>query len=259
MDAGRAGVEVPRRRVAARAAATGQGMHRGAPRRRRAARVRGRARRLDPGDAVPCGSARAGGVPRLRGPQRIGDPAVRRLPQIAFAALIAATVAAFFITQHLKVSTPLVAGPRGPSPAVFNPLSGISCGDPPVDYRRTSISFYLLHRSDDVDVDIVDQGGTIVRTLASGVHMRGGAHPVRRLFVWNGREDSGRIAPDGTYYVRVALIHQGRTVTISDPSGPAPVKVKATPPAPVVKSATPHLIPNGSSSSVTIAYAGNEP
>ncbi|HEY2160324.1 MAG TPA: FlgD immunoglobulin-like domain containing protein [Solirubrobacteraceae bacterium] len=183
---------------------------------------------------------------------------MRRLPVIAFAALVAATVAAFFITQHLKVSTPLATGFRGPSPAVFNPRSGTTCGDPPVDYRRTSISFYLLHRSDDVDVYITDQGGNIVRTLAAGVHMQGGANPVRKVFVWNGREDSGRIAPDGIYYIRVALIHQGRTVTVSNASGPVPVKVKTRSPAPVVTSATPHLIPNGSNMSVTIDYAGNE-
>ena len=53
---------------------------------------------------------------------------------------------------------------------------------------------------------------------------------MRRLFVWNGREDNGRLAPDGTYYVRVALIHQGRTVTISDASGPKTVKVKTARP-----------------------------
>lgn len=178
---------------------------------------------------------------------------------IAFAALVAATVAAFFITQHLKVSTPLITGARFvPSPAVFNPLRGITCGDPAVYYGRTSISFYLLNRSDDVDVYMVDQGGSVVRTLASGVHMQGGAHPVRHYFVWNGREDSGRLAPDGVYYVRVALIHQGRSVTISSPAGPDPVKVKTSPPKPVVTSATPHLIPNGSNMSVTIDYAGNE-
>ena len=50
--------------------------------------------------------------------------------------------------------------------------------------------------------------------------MRGGAHPVRRLFVWNGREDNGRLAPDGTYYVRVALMHQGRTVDDLGRAGP---------------------------------------
>jgi len=175
---------------------------------------------------------------------------------IAFAALVAATVAAFFITQHLKASTPLIAGFPKPVPGVINPLGGTVCGG--VDHRRMKISFYLLHRSDDVDVYVVDQSGTIVRTLASGVHMQGGAHPVRRLFVWDGRRDDGRIASDGTYYVRVALIHQGRTVTISGPSGPEPVKVKVAPPAPVVKSVTPHLIPSGSSTSVTIVYAGNE-
>jgi hypothetical protein len=181
---------------------------------------------------------------------------LRRLPLIAFGALVAATVAAFFITQHLKVSTPLIAGFPKPVPAVINPLDGTVCGG--VDHRQMRISFYLLNRSDDVDVYIVDQSGTIVRTLASGVHMRGGAHPVRRLFVWNGREDNGRIAPDGIYYVRVALIHQGRTLTITGASGPAPVKVKSAPPAPVVRSVTPHLIPNGSSMSVTIVYSGNE-
>ena len=180
---------------------------------------------------------------------------MRRLPPIAFGALVAATVAAFFITQHLKVSTPLLAGFPKPVPGVINPLDGTVCGG--VDHRRMRISFYLKHRSDDVDVYIVDESGTIVRTLASGVHMQGGAHPVRKLFVWNGREDTGRIAPDGVYYVRVALIHQGRTLTIGT-SGPESVRVKSAPPAPVVRSVTPHLIPSGSSGSVTITYSGNE-
>ena len=184
---------------------------------------------------------------------------MKRLPLIAFAALVGATVAAFFITQHLKVSTPLIARPLGPTPAAFNPLRGVSCGDPPVDHRRTAISFYLLNRSDDVDVYVVDQSDTLVRTLASGVHMQGGGAPgTRRLFVWNGREDSGRIAPDGVYYIRVALIHQGRTVTLSNSAGPIPVKVKTRPPVPVVKSVTPHLVPNGSSISTKIVYGGNE-
>ena len=33
-----------------------------------------------------------------------------RLPTGAFAVLVAATIAAFFITQHLKVTTPLIQG-----------------------------------------------------------------------------------------------------------------------------------------------------
>ena len=39
---------------------------------------------------------------------------------IAFGALVAATVAAFFITQHLKVSTPLLAGFPRPVPGVIS-------------------------------------------------------------------------------------------------------------------------------------------
>jgi hypothetical protein len=184
---------------------------------------------------------------------------MRRLPVIAFVALVGATVAAFFITQHLKSSTPLVTGARGPSPAVFNPIGATVCGDPPVDYRRTNISFYLLHRSDDVDVYVVDQSGAIVRTLASGRHMQGGAHPVRTRFSWNGREDNRALAPDGTYFIRVALIHQGRTVTISDSSGrPLAVKIKSVPPSPRVTSVTPNLVGPDPSTAVTIRYTGNE-
>ena len=32
---------------------------------------------------------------------------------------------------------------------------------------------------------------------------------VRRLFYWNGRDQNGEVAPDGTYYVRVALHRPG--------------------------------------------------
>jgi flagellar hook assembly protein FlgD len=50
-------------------------------------------------------------------------------------------------------------------------------------------------------------------------------HEVATHFRWNGREQNGSIAPDGTYYFKVHLIHQGRTVTISNNSGPLPVVV----------------------------------
>jgi FlgD Ig-like domain len=176
---------------------------------------------------------------------------VRRLPLVAFGALFAATVGAFFVTQHLKVTTPLIAGYPRPVPNVIDPY-GARCGG--VDHSRMRVSFYLLHRSDDVSVYIVDSSGTIVRTLASGRHMR-----IKRriLFVWNGREDNGALAPDGTYYVRVALLHQGRTVDISDPNGPVPVKVKTTPPHPVVTNVSPSLIPLGDEQ-VKIDYRGND-
>ncbi len=180
---------------------------------------------------------------------------------VAFGALVAATVAAFFVTQHLKVTTPLIAGTPKPDPAWINPLDGAICGPPSnrVDHRVMKISFYLLNRSDVVDVYVVDQSGAIVATLASGRYMRGGAQPVRTLFSWDGREDNGRIAPDGVYYIRVALRQQGRTVDITDDSGQLEtVTVRTVPPDPVITDVSPALYPQPGTTGVTIHYAGNE-
>jgi hypothetical protein len=187
---------------------------------------------------------------------------VTRLPFLAFAALVVATVAAFFITQHLKVSTPLLAGFPRPVPAAINPVRGISCFDPAVgktlNYREMSISFYLLNQSDAVDVWVVDRHLRIVATLASGTFMPGGNHPVRKQFVWDGHENNGPLAPDGQYYVRVRLRHQVRTVTISDSSGPIPFRIITTPPKPRIILVTPRVIRTAQPAQVRIEYAGNE-
>jgi flagellar hook assembly protein FlgD len=137
---------------------------------------------------------------------------VKRLPTLAFTGLAVATVAAFFIIQHLKVSTPLITGIRAPSPAVIEPLGGGTCS-------RTTLSFSLLHRSDNVDVHVVNQSGEIVATLASGVFMRALPNPVTRTFSWTGREADGHVAPPGRYYVRVVLRRQDRTIDITNPKG----------------------------------------
>jgi hypothetical protein len=151
----------------------------------------------------------------------------------AFLVLVVATILAFFIAQHLKVSAPYVTGITGPAPAEINPLNGRSCYDPAQHARigrTTRISFYLLHASDEVDVYIVNQSGT--RTIATIAHDRfmkavPTPHQVPRAFNWNGREQNGSIAPDGTYYFDVHLVHQDRTVTIADNSGPLPVRVSS--------------------------------
>jgi hypothetical protein len=174
---------------------------------------------------------------------------MKRGAVVAFGALIAATIAAFFVTQHLKVSTPLVAGFPHPDPGAINPY-GARCGAE--DHSRMRISFYLLHRSDDVDVYMVDQNGTIVRTLAIGRHMRRGVRHPDGDFSWNGREDNGAVAPDGKYYVRVALLGQGRTVQLDKP-----VTVLTNGPHPSVRSVTPSLLPQGTTPA-HIRYRGNE-
>ncbi len=185
----------------------------------------------------------------------------RRWPFGAFIALVVATVAAFFVTQHLKVTTPLLAGFPAPVPRYINPTDGGTClvrngrGTlAPVSFREMKVSFYLLNRADDVDVYIVDADGTIVDTLpGSGGHM---AIKRRRQFVWDGREQDGRIAPDGVYYVRVSLVHQGRTLLISNNSGAEPVTVQTKPPRLVVTGVTPSTLRQPGP--VTIHYAGND-
>jgi hypothetical protein len=173
----------------------------------------------------------------------------------AFVALAVATVAAFFVTQHLKVTTPILAGAPAPHPAAINPVDGQVCGR--VSHRRMFVSFYLQNRSDDVDVDIVEpDGSTVVDTLASGVHMQGGNTPVRRGFTWNGHTASGAVAPDGTYYIRVALIHQGRSVLISNNAGPEPIIVETVPPRPRVTRVSPALIPQRTQTTVSIGQSG---
>ena len=186
---------------------------------------------------------------------------MRRLPVAAFVALAVATVAAFFVTQHLKVTTPLIAGTPIPFPGSINPVNGRVCRvqsprgvKERISFKRMAISFYLLHRSDAVDVYIVDPAGTTLRTLASDQPMR---VRQRRLFYWFGREQDGSVAPDGTYYIRVSLIHQGRSILISNLAGVAePVTVDTLAPHPRVMSVTPNLIPR-SGAKVTIRYTGS--
>jgi hypothetical protein len=177
-----------------------------------------------------------------------------RLSTSAFAVLVVATIGAFFVTQHLKVTTPLIAGYPSFVPGVINPAHPTRCGK--YDTGSATISFYLQHSSDTADVYVVSNAtGEIVDTLAIGRHMRTYKRFPDGVFHWDGRESNRQLAPDGTYYLRVALIHQGRTIDLTQ----APVKIKTVPPRPVITSVTPTQIPTASGSArVTIRYRGNE-
>lgn len=180
----------------------------------------------------------------------------------AFVALVIATVAAFFVTQHLKVATPLVQGRPAPVPNMINPVYGKVCLRRnrkgklvPTDYKQMKISFYLQNRSDDVSVYIVDRDGDQVRQIANNVFMR--AHPPKRhYFTWNGRLADGSIAPAGTYYVKVSLFHEARSLVISNSTAALPVTVETTRPHVRVTDVTPATITSGTSTPVTIRYIG---
>jgi FlgD Ig-like domain len=189
---------------------------------------------------------------------------VIRLPVATFVVLAAATVGAFFLTQHLKVTTPLINGFPAPVPGTINPVSGGTCRtrNPrgrlvPTSYRRMKVSFYLQNRADVVYVYIVNQEGRVIRTLpGSGRHL---ATFRRRVFVWDGREEDGRVAPDGAYDIRVSLAHQGRTLTIAKPTGAVePVTVQTQPPRLEVTDVTPRSLTAGGHAALTIHYSGNQ-
>ena len=184
-----------------------------------------------------------------------------RWPVAAFVALVIATVGAFFVTQHLKVTTPLIQGRPAPVPSTINPVDGGVClrrngkGKlAPVSFRRMKVSFYLQNRSDNVDVYIVHDG-VKVRQIGDNVYMQ--AHPPRRhVFWWNGRLADGRIAPDGTYFVNVVLTHEARSLLISGPTAAEPVMVLTTPPHVRVTSVSPSSVRSGATTPITIRYTG---
>jgi hypothetical protein len=150
----------------------------------------------------------------------------RLIGRAIFAALIVATLGAFVISQHLKVTTPFISGVSGPTPPAINPVSGpAACRDPAtgrrVNERSTTVSFYVVHHADDINVYVVNQSGATVRTIAKGVSMHKSRAPtpsafraVTKYFTWNGRNDSGRLVLPGTYFFRVYLVHQQRTIEL---------------------------------------------
>jgi len=118
----------------------------------------------------------------------------------AFAVLLCATFAAFFVAQELKSSPPryqeLSATP------VFSPN-----GDGRFDRARMS---FKLRRGDEVTATVVDRAGDEVRELPTRERRLAAGERLR--LAWDGRDDRGRPVPDGTYRIRVNLRRQGRSL-----------------------------------------------
>jgi hypothetical protein len=160
---------------------------------------------------------------------------------LVFAALVVATVGAFFVTTRLKRSTPVIES------LTFNRHFS-----PNGDGRFDTVVFAIrLRRTDDVTVSIVSRDGTLVRTLAEDLSVRKGR---RYRFRWDGRTAAGRLAPDGEYHVRVSLRGQGRVVNWG-----RKVFLDTTPPHPVVTYVRPPVITpgtHGRARVATLRYSG---
>jgi flagellar hook assembly protein FlgD len=125
-----------------------------------------------------------------------------------------ATVAAVFITQHLKVTTPLIAGETYEKTPHWIVPTNPKCSS-------VTLYFHLLHSADSFNLDIVDSGGRVVRTLATDVPGR-----IKQPFSysWNGRLDDGAVAPVGLYNFQLHLIRQDRTI---EPEADFPISVQS--------------------------------
>jgi hypothetical protein len=135
----------------------------------------------------------------------------RLLPTLLVLALIGSTAAAFAVTEGLKLEkSPITATQVN---KVIAPVCG--CAN-----NRLSIGF-TLRKSDRVAVAIVNGNGDVVRTLVRSKRAR----PGTQQFVWDGRDQAGRIVPDGTYRPRVHLAQEHRTIVL-----PNPVRSDATKP-----------------------------
>lgn len=169
-----------------------------------------------------------------------------RAGRIAFALLVVATLGAFVVTQKLKSGPPLVVRPHINS--VFSPT-------PDARVQKAKVSFWIVN-GDDVSVSIVDREGRIVRTLLDGYHL-----PKRTRITrwWDGRMTNGAVAPDGSYRVRIALIHQGRTIDLAQE-----IEVDTRPPHPVVTKVEPRsgsgpaFLPQRGVEAVTVKVRGTE-
>jgi hypothetical protein len=119
--------------------------------------------------------------------------------------LIAACTAAFLRTEQLKLRRSPIAHPH-----VRQAISP-GCRDPGC-HSSASITFEL-RSPQRVALAIVGADGTVVRRLRPATSQaKGDVH-----VVWDGRDDSGRVVPDGLYRLRVTLASDSRDVTIPDP------------------------------------------
>lgn len=113
--------------------------------------------------------------------------------------LLGGTAAAFAVTQGLKLEKTPVLSPR--IDKVFSPVCECSTSSARIRFR--------LREGDSATLQVVDGNGEVVRTLFE----RRRFGPVVLEAVWDGKDDSGRVVPDGDYRPRVRLADAHKTIT----------------------------------------------
>jgi hypothetical protein len=128
-----------------------------------------------------------------------------------FALLVAATVAAFALSQRLK-RDPLVLDKVGfvAVPRVHRRAPVVRSFTPNGDCRfdRERIRFRVTV-SDRADVQIVKPGGGLLVTIARDAYLK---RYHFHTFYWDGRTRDDGTAPPGRYKLRVKLLGEERTL-----------------------------------------------
>jgi hypothetical protein len=155
--------------------------------------------------------------------------------------LLAATAAAFAVTERLKLTKSPITGTK----VIRDHLS-------PTAHTSAAINV-RFRRGDVVTASILDSGRHEVDTLVADARMPLGRH----TFTWNGRTDSGAPARDGTYRLELHLARQHRTILLPNPL----VLDTKRPTVTEAGVARPAFSPDGDhqSDTVTIHYALSEP
>jgi FlgD Ig-like domain len=133
----------------------------------------------------------------------------RLVPAVLVVGLLGGSAAAFAVTERLKLERSPIFGTHVDK--FVSPASG----------RRAGIVF-RLRKSDRLSLAIVDSQDRVVRTLVSSRQVGTG----KKSYRWDGRDDAGVFAPDGTYKPRVHLAGQHRTILL-----PNPIAVDTKPPS----------------------------
>jgi len=158
---------------------------------------------------VPGSRARAPGRRRPKASRPPVPPAYNRsalqrlLSTVTLLGLLIGTSAAFAVTEKLKLEKSPITGTR--VSAAFSPTCGCAR-----DKANISVRF---RRKDTATVTVLTAGRKPVRTVVAGIPVPRG----RAVFRWDGRADSGELAPDGTYRVQIHLARAHRTILLPNP------------------------------------------
>jgi hypothetical protein len=167
----------------------------------------------------------------------------RHLRTIIVLLILAATAAAFVVTEDLKLEPDPIAAPQ--IDRTFSPVCDCEQGTARIAFR--------LKESDTLTLTIADASGKTVRTLLDHVRF----HPGKHQFGWDGRDERGKLVPQGGYVARVRLEKLNRVIAF-----PGGIRVDTT--APKIRAthvSRRMLSPDGDhrGDAITIRYQASEP